>query len=105
MLFIDVYGGVVMFYYLMVDPDKKYKCKFGITKNPEQRIKPYRTANPQCYFSKVWDVDSDVIQEAEILRLLKDARFMVNREYIHAPASLVETIITNYFIDNGFIDQ
>ena len=93
-----------MFYYLMVDPDKKNKCKFGITKNPEQRIKPYRTANPQCYFSKVWEIDG-ALQESEILKLLKDAKFIVHREYVHAPAALVETIINNYFIDNGFIDQ
>ena len=40
----------MLYYYIMVDPDKPDKCKLGITTDPSSRIKAYKTAAPNCYF-------------------------------------------------------
>lgn len=87
-----------MFLYILVDPDKTNKCKIGITKNLKQRIKPYRTANPDCYF-KVSYVIPDKSHEKRIIDLLKDV-FQVRSEYIHGSPKIVQNIIEGYFDDH-----
>lgn len=88
-------------YYIMVDPDKPYKCKVGITKNPKQRIKAYRTASPQCIFLIVYS-NIEPFHEKKILDLLKDVA-RVDREYVHYHPSLVKNIIDGYFMDNNVV--
>jgi len=83
----------------MVDPDKPKKCKVGITKNPPQRLRAYRTAAPSCYFQHVYK-DIEVIHEKRILNLLKDVA-KVQSEYIHFYPELVQNIIEAYFDDNS----
>lgn len=86
-----------IFYYILVDPDKPNRCKLGITKNPKQRLKAYRTANPQCSFLKVYTIP-DKLYEKKILDILKDC-FKVQREYVYASPSIVKNIIEGYFLD------
>lgn len=90
-----------MYYYIMVDPDKPNKCKLGISKSPNQRIKAYRTAAPQCYYHAVYhNVPNHKLHERKILELLKE-RFVVQSEYVHCPPSLVQNIVEGYFEDNN----
>ena len=83
----------------MVDPDKPNKCKVGITKDPSQRIRSYKTANPGCYFAAVYK-DIDKYHEKRILDLLKDVA-KVQSEYIHYHPRMVQNIVEGYFVDNN----
>ena len=87
----------ILYYYILVDPDKLNRCKLGITKNPKQRLRTYRTANPQCSFYHVYSID-DKKHEKKILDLLKDC-FKVQQEYVYANPQLVKNIIDGYFLD------
>lgn len=88
----------MIYYYILVDPDKTNKCKLGITKNPEQRIRPYRTSNPDCYFHKIYTIDSKYHEKA-ILAIIKNI-FTVKSEYIHGSPNIVQNIIEGYFDDH-----
>jgi len=90
-----------LFYYIMVDPDKPFRCKLGITRNPQQRIRAYKTANPQCYFFSLYEIP-DSQHERRILSLLKE-RFVVRREYVHCRPELVKNIVESYFLDNSIV--
>jgi hypothetical protein len=81
----------------MVDPDKPNKCKLGITKNPSQRIKAYKTAAPNCYFLAIYTIP-EKYHEKRILDIIKDV-FRVESEYVHCPPSLIQNIVETYFID------
>ena len=85
-------------YYILVDPDKPNKCKLGITKNPDQRLRAYRTAAPSCYFLKVYP-NFDKVHEKKILDLLKDIA-KVRSEYVHFNPSLVQNIVESYMTDH-----
>ena len=87
-----------MKYYILIDPDKSNRCKLGITKNPAQRLRAYRTANPDCYFQKIYDIP-DIIHEKRILNIMKDV-FTVRSEYIHGSPRIIQNIIEGYFDDN-----
>jgi len=87
-----------VFYYIMVDPDKATKCKVGITKNPKQRLKAYKTAAPSCFFRKVYD-NIPKYHERNILNVLKEVA-RVQSEYIHFAPWLVQNIVEAYFDDN-----
>jgi len=89
----------MLWYYIMVDPDKPNKCKLGITEDPNTRIKAYKTANPNCYFLMTYSIP-DKTHEKRILNLLKD-RFTVKREYVHCHPNLVKNIVEGYFTDNN----
>jgi hypothetical protein len=82
-------------YYILVDPDKPTKCKVGITKDPSQRIKAYRTAAPSCYFLKVYK-NIDKTDEKKLLSLFKDIA-KVESEYVHFPPELIKNIVESYF--------
>jgi hypothetical protein len=86
-----------MKYYIMVDPGKPDFCKLGISIDPSQRIKAYRTAAPDCYFKKIYDIP-DIIHERKILSLLSES-FKVNRETVHCNPTIVQNIIEGYFTD------
>lgn len=88
-----------MFLYILVDPDKSNRCKIGITKNPGQRIKPYRTANPDCYFKIIYTIP-DKIHEKRIHELFRTA-FTVKSEYVYCSPNIAQNIIEMYFDDNG----
>ena len=85
----------------MVDPDKPTKCKVGITKDPSQRIKAYKTAAPQCYFLEVYQ-NIETYHEKKILAILKDVA-KVHSEYIHCEPRLVKNIVEGYFMDEGVL--
>lgn len=91
----------MIFYYILVDPDKPNRCKLGITKNPKQRLKSYQTANPQCFFESVYTIP-DKIHEKKLLDILNDC-FRVNREYVHANPSIVKNIIEGYFLEKNIL--
>jgi len=88
-----------MFYYILTDEDKPGKCKLGITKDPKQRIRAYKTGSPNCYYEAIYYID-DKIHEKKILDLLKD-RFYVQREYVNANPALIKNIIEGYLTDNN----
>lgn len=90
-----------MFLYVLEDPDKLNRCKVGITKNPDQRIRPYRTSNPDCYFYKIFRIPDNNYRfhEREILTLLKDV-FKVRSEYVYGSSKMISNIIECYLEDN-----
>lgn len=81
-----------------MDPDKPTKTKLGITKNPSNRIKAYKTAAPGCYFQKIYELP-DSVHEKKILDILKD-RFKVESEYVHCHPQIVQNIVEGYLIDH-----
>jgi hypothetical protein len=85
----------------MVDPDKPTKCKVGITKDPSQRIKAYKTAAPQCYFLEVYQ-DIETYHEKRILSILKEIS-KVQSEYVHLNPKIVQNIVESYFVDEGVL--
>lgn len=87
----------MLYYYIMVDPDKPKKCKVGITKNIPNRIKAYRTAAPNCKFIKVYNLP-DKYHEKKILDLLKDIT-TVHNEYVHADPEVVIRVVEGYLKD------
>ena len=86
-------------YYILVDPDKPNNSKVGITKNPQQRLRAYRTAAPSCYFLKIYN-NVERFHEKRILSLLKDT-FTVKSEYVYCQPGIVKNIVEGYFEDNG----
>lgn len=84
-------------YYILFDPDKPQTCKVGITKNPEQRLKAYRTAAPSCTFLKVFN-NIPKYHEKRILELLKDI-YTVKSEFVYAPPKMIQNIVEGYFDD------
>jgi len=88
-----------VYYYIMVDPDKPNKCKVGITINPKQRLRTYRTAAPNCFFQKIYP-NIPIIHEAKILDVLRNVA-RVQSEYVHFSPYIVQNIIEAYFDDNS----
>ena len=89
----------MLYYYIMVDPDKPHRCKLGITGNPASRLRAYKTAAPSCYFLKTYSIP-DRCHESRILSVLKD-RFRVVSEYVHCRPELVRNIVEGYLVDNS----
>jgi hypothetical protein len=90
----------MIFYYILVDPDKENKTKLGITKNPQQRIKAYRTAAPSCYFKKIYKIPHKS-HEKRILEEIRSAGFSVHSEYVHAHSDLIQNIVESYLDDKN----
>jgi len=89
----------LVYYYIMVDPCKSTKCKVGITKNPEQRLRAYKTAAPSCYFLKVYPC-IERYHEKQIIDVLRDVA-TIESEYVHFHPELVQNIVEAYFDDNN----
>ena len=83
----------------MVDPDKKDRCKLGITTNINQRLRSYRTASPNCTFANVYTIPA-AFHEKRILDLLRDIA-TVHSEYIHLNHARVSKIVEGYLKDQG----
>jgi len=81
-----------------MDPDKGHVCKVGITKNPDNRLKAYRTSAPNCYYYGLYTIP-DKIHEKKILDMMKD-RFTVRSEVINCNPAIVKNIVESYFTDN-----
>ena len=90
-----------LYLYVMVDPDKETKCKVGISKDPNRRLREYRTASPQCYMKHITEIPHRK-HEKRILEELKGTA-KVDREYVHLHPSIVVNIIDGYMLDNGII--
>lgn len=87
-----------LYFYILVDPDKQNTHKVGITKNPAQRLKNYRTAAPNSYFHSTYPIP-DKIHEKNILYHLSGA-FRVEREVVHGPLSIIQNIVEGYLTDH-----
>lgn len=87
-----------MFFYILVDPSRDGVYKVGITKNPNQRLRSYRTAAPECYFHRVYSIP-DRSHEKKIFYELSGA-FKMNREVVYGPLSIIQNIIEGYLDDN-----
>jgi hypothetical protein len=90
-----------MKFYILVDPDKSNVYKVGITKNPKQRLKSYRTAAPQCYFHQIYDIP-DASHEKAIFYELSGA-FPMDKEVVRGPLSLVQNIIEGYLLEKELL--
>lgn len=95
-MFINIYM-TKLFLYILTDPDKPHRCKVGITKKPDQRIRAYKTANPQCKFSFIREIPHKRI-EKEVLYHLKGV-FRVDSEYVWSNPTIVQNIIEGLFDD------
>lgn len=89
----------MIYYYILVDPDKPNRTKLGITKDPRQRIRAYRTAAPNCYYLETYKLPHKR-HERKILELLKEVA-RVQSEYVHCNPSIVRNIVECYFEDNN----
>ena len=87
----------MIYYYIMVDPDKPDRCKVGITKNIVNRLRSYRTAAPNCKFVKVYNLPAKY-HEKRILDLLKDIT-TVHNEYVHSKPDVVIRVVEGYLKD------
>ena len=90
--------------YILNDPDKPNHCKVGITSNPYQRIRSYRTAAPNAKFYKLYDIPHR-IHEKKILELIKESTIPVRSEYVGASPFFISRIIDGYMIDNDLDDN
>lgn len=90
---------VMLYLYILADPDKPDHCKVGITKNVYERIKAYRTAAPNAKFVKVYNIPA-AYHEKRILDLLKDIT-TVHSEYVHLDHDRVSKVIEGYLKDNN----
>lgn len=88
-----------LFYYILTDPDKQHVTKVGITTDPETRLRAYRTAAPDAFFSGLYALP-DKKHEKYILDLMRD-RFTVKSELIRCNPQLVKNIVEGYFLDNN----
>jgi hypothetical protein len=87
-----------LFYYILTDPDKTHVTKIGITTNPDNRLRAYRTAAPNCFFSGLY-VLPNKLHEKRILDIMRD-RFTVTSEVVRCNPQLVKNIVEGYFVDN-----
>lgn len=89
----------MIYYYIMLDPDKPNMCKLGITSNPEQRLRNYKTAAPRCTFVKIYNIP-EKRHERKILDIFKDI-VSVQREVVHCSPDFAQRIIEGYLTDNN----
>lgn len=87
-----------LYYYILCDPDKPNVTKVGISKNPKQRLKTYRTSSPKCYFLSEYTLP-DKRHEKKILNELRGA-FRVISEVVYADPRLVKNVVESYFSDH-----
>jgi hypothetical protein len=90
---------LMLYYYIMVDPDKPDKCKLGITQDPRNRMRAYKTAAPNAYFLQTY-VIPDRIHERRILETIRKVA-RVQSEYVHCAPSFVRNVVESYFMDNN----
>lgn len=91
----------MIYYYILEDPDKPTKTKLGITKNPDNRLRAYRTSAPSCKYYALYEIPDKRI-EKKILDLMRD-RFTVQSEYVHCPPNIVENLVEGYFTDYDIV--
>lgn len=85
-------------FYVLNEPDRATGYKVGITVNPEQRLRAYRTASPQSYFELIYEIP-DKKHEKKILYELSGA-FRVDHEVVYGPLSIIQNIIEGYLDDH-----
>lgn len=90
-----------LFYYVMLDPDKQHVCKVGITTNPTNRLRAYKTAAPHAIFLGLYEIP-DRKHEKQLLELIKD-RFKVKSELVYCNPQIVKNIVEGYFMDNDIM--
>ena len=88
----------MLYYYIMVDPDKPDKCKLGITHDPRSRMRAYKTAAPNAYYLKVYRIPERVHERRILETMRKVAR--VQSEYVHCAPAIVQNIVECYFADH-----
>jgi hypothetical protein len=91
-------NGKQMFLYVLVDPDKNGVYKVGITTNPDQRLRTYRTAAPQSFFSSIYMIP-DRKHEKRIFYELSGA-FRMDGETVKGPLPI---ITEGYLRDHSII--
>ena len=90
-----------MFLYVLVDPDKNDVYKVGITTNPDQRLRTYKTAAPQAFFHVIYQIP-DRKHEKKIFYELSGA-FRMDGETVRGPLSIITNIIEGYLRDHSII--
>ena len=83
-----------VFLYILVDPDKEGVYKVGITTNIKQRLKTYRTAAPQSYFTKIYEIPDKKHEKAIFYHL--SGAFRMDKETVKGPLSIIINIIEGY---------
>lgn len=90
-----------LFLYVLVDPDKNGVYKVGITTNPDQRLRSYRTAAPQAFFSSIYQIPHKK-HEKRIFYELSGA-FRMDGETVRGPLSIITNIIEGYLRDQSIL--
>jgi hypothetical protein len=93
----------MFYYYLLTDKDKDKFCKLGVTKNYQQRLRPYKTLSPNAYFYKVWEISSNIQKEQLERSILRELScvFIIQNETVIAPPSIVANVIEGFFLDEN----
>jgi len=90
-----------LYYYILTDPDKTHVTKVGITKNPDNRLRAYRTAAPHAIFLGLYEIP-DRAHEKRLLDLMRD-QFKVKSELVYCNPQIVKNIVEGYFMDNDIM--
>lgn len=91
----------MLYFYILVDPHRDGVYKVGITKNKEQRLRSYRTASPEAFFHKIYEIPEKK-HEKEILYQLSGSHRVV-REVVHGNLRIIQNIIEGYLEENELL--
>ena len=90
-----------LYFYILEDLDRNNGHKVGITVNPNQRLRTYRTQSPNCTFRAVYPIPDKSV-ETKLLYELSGA-FKTVREVVYGPISIIQTIVEGYLNDHDIL--
>ena len=91
------------YFYILNEPDRASGYKVGITTNPDQRLKTYRTSSPQSKFESLYKIP-DRKHEKRIFYELSGA-FRMDREVVYGPLSIIKNIIEGYLDEQNLCNN
>lgn len=86
-----------LYFYVLTNPDVVSKCKIGITTNPESRLRSYRTANPQCSYELLTEIENRKFEKDFLFNI--KAQFRVDREYVWCSPKVISSIASSMLND------
>ena len=90
-----------LYFYILSDSDRSNGHKVGITVNPDQRLRTYRTQSPGCTFHAIYPIPDKSI-ETKLLYELSGA-FKTVREVVYGPLSIIQNIVEGYLEEHDLL--
>ena len=91
-----------LYFYILSDSDRANGHKVGITINPDQRLRTYRTQSPGCVFHSLYPIPNKSI-ETKLLYELSGA-FRTVREVVYGPLPIIQNIVEGYLIEHDLLE-